>query len=291
MGYEFKIEYERGQENKVADALSRKGTEEEEAAGIMAQITCSSPDCVTKLKVNYQQSKEYSKLLEKLMNNKEVPTRVKEIEQQLQVNWEENLEEVHMAVSDLASWRQREAIHLAQMEKLKWKVDGDRNSKFFHACLVNKRRKRVLEMHSNGVVYETLESIHQGVVEYFSSFLQRDQTVEPPRLEQLIDSVISEEENVSLLHAPSIEEVFEALSSIPSQSALGLDGFGSGFYKSCWEVIKVDVWNAVLEFFMSKQLHRFFTASYLVLIPKINRSPASTDIFGARSFHSEKEYF
>ncbi|KAF5459741.1 hypothetical protein F2P56_019662 [Juglans regia] len=167
---------------------------------------------------------------------------VEEIEQQLRVNWEENLErELHMVCSDLASWWRWEEIRLAQMAKLKWKVDGDRNSKFFHACLANKRRKRVLEMRSNVVVYETLKSIHQGAVEYFSSFLQGEPSVEPPRLDQYIDSIISDEENISLLRAPSLGEVFDALSAIPSQSAPGPDGFGWRFYKSCWVVVKIDV--------------------------------------------------
>lgn len=119
------------------------------------------------------------------------------------------------------------------MAKLKWTVDGDQNSKFFHACLATKRRKRVLEMRSNEVIYASPESIHHGAVDYFSSFLQGELPIENPNLEGLIDLVISVEENASLVRAPSLEEVFDALSSISVNSAPGLDGFGSGFYKSC----------------------------------------------------------
>ncbi|XP_041016179.1 uncharacterized protein LOC121258703 [Juglans microcarpa x Juglans regia] len=150
---------------------------------------------------------------------------VEVIEQQLQTNWEVNLErDLQEAVSDLASWRRREEIRLAQMTKSKWKVEGDRNSKFFHACLANKRIKRVLEIRSNEVVHESPESIHQGAVEFFQTSLQGEPLVEQPRLEGLIDPIILEEDNVSLLHPPTLEEVFEALSSIPNHSTPGPDG-------------------------------------------------------------------
>ncbi|KAF5469005.1 hypothetical protein F2P56_013110 [Juglans regia] len=134
--------------------------------------------------------------------------RVEELELKLQLHWEEDIDrELQGAILDLAIWRHREEIRLSQMAKLKWKVDGDRNSKFFHACLANKRRKRVLEMCSNEVVYTSPESIHQGAVDYFSNFLQGVSPVENPNLEGLIDSVISGEENASLVRAPSLDEV------------------------------------------------------------------------------------
>ncbi|XP_040996134.1 uncharacterized protein LOC121242320 [Juglans microcarpa x Juglans regia] len=61
----------------------------------------------------------------------------------------------------------------------------------------------------------------------------------------------------------------DKLESKLHESAPSPNGFGSDFYKTCWEVVKADVWKAVLEFFMSKHLPKFFTASYLVLVPKV----------------------
>lgn len=66
-----------------------------------------------------------------------------DIEQQLQLNWEDNFEmELQEAVSDLARWRRKEELRLAQMAKLKWQVDGNRNSKFFHVALPTKEEKK-----------------------------------------------------------------------------------------------------------------------------------------------------
>lgn len=122
-----------------------------------------------------------------------------------------------------------------------------------------------MEMRSNDVVFETLESIHQGVVYFFPNLLQGELPAKLPILEHLIAPIISEVENDSPSSAPTLEEVFDAFFSIPNHSTPGHDGFGLGFYKSCWKVIKIDMWNAVSEFFTSKQLPKFFKASYLVL--------------------------
>lgn len=69
---------------------------------------------------------------------------VEEIEQKLQLNWEEDLErELHLVSSDLATWRHREETQLAQMAKLKWEVDGDRNSIF--SCLPSQQEAKACD--------------------------------------------------------------------------------------------------------------------------------------------------
>lgn len=57
-------------------------------------------------------------------------------------------------------------------------------------------------------------------------------------LSSLIETNISEEENSILYQVPSEDEVFAALRSIPKESSLGLDDSGSGFYLTCWEIVK-----------------------------------------------------
>lgn len=47
------------------------------------------------------------------------------------------------------------------------------------------------------------------------------------------------------------------------------NGFGSEFYKTCWNFVKENLLEAVKEFFSKVSLLRFFTSSYFFLIPKI----------------------
>ena len=55
---------------------------------------------------------------------------------------------------------------------------------------------------------------------------------------------------------------------IKKDSAPGPDGYGACFYQSFWDIIKVDVINAVLQFFNTGWILPNFNANTLVLIPK-----------------------
>ncbi|XP_035542106.1 uncharacterized protein LOC108997796 [Juglans regia] len=111
---------------------------------------------------------------------------IEELDHKLHINWDEATErDLLISAAELDIWIRREDTRLSQMAKIKWQMEGDRNTKFFHACLANKRRKRVMDM----------------------------------RCSNDADSNI-------LCSVPTLNEVFSALSSIPSNSAPGPDGFG-----------------------------------------------------------------
>ncbi|KAF8408105.1 hypothetical protein HHK36_007247 [Tetracentron sinense] len=130
-------------------------------------------------------------------------------------------------------------------------VDGDKNSKFFHA-VVNQRRKNNF-ISSMTLVDCTIlsipEQVHQGAVCYFQEILSGAEVSEVADLSPLLDKVIADEDNFFLCNEPTELEVKEALLSIPKHSSPGPDGFGFGFFSSCWELVKDDVVEAAKEFF------------------------------------------
>lgn len=85
----------------------------------------------------------------------------------------------------------------------------------------------------------------------------------------LLSSVVTQEEKVFLCEVPTEEEVREAVFSISWHSSPSLYGFGSSFYMSCWELVKEDVVEVVRDFFNRAALPRFYSSSYIVLIPKL----------------------
>ncbi|KAF5472311.1 hypothetical protein F2P56_009038 [Juglans regia] len=160
--------------------------------------------------------------------------KIEELESDLQQNWNSGIEQDLVSKNmELASWRRREEIRLAQLAKIKWRAEGDQNSSFFHAILSFKRKKRVLDMRlQDGTYLGSPEEIYLSAVNYFSNFLQCESHDSLPDLSHIISAVISLEDNAILGAIPSINEVKNALDSIPSNSAPGPDGFGSGFFKS-----------------------------------------------------------
>lgn len=74
----------------------------------------------------------------------------------------------------------------------------------------------------------------------------------------------------SLGSLPLEYEILEALKSIDVNSSPRSGGFRLLFYISCWRTIKEDMKMVVREFFQGNVLPGFFTASFIVLIPKVS---------------------
>ncbi|XP_041020448.1 uncharacterized protein LOC121262091 [Juglans microcarpa x Juglans regia] len=181
---------------------------------------------------------------------------------------------------ELECWEQREATRPSQIAKKTWLTEGDQNTRFFHS-VINKRRKQGFISHivlPDVSVLETAEAVHQGAANYFHDFLTGGTRVELVDLSPLISAKISEVENEILCMMPSEEEVKDAINSIPKYSSPGPDGFGSAFYIECWDIIKKDVIEAASEFFSGVPLPRFFSSSFIVLIPKV-QVPTTFDKF------------
>lgn len=96
-------------------------------------------------------------------------------------------------------------------------------------------------------------------------------------LSSLISPTILDVENVMLYMVPSEDEVKDAVFSIPKQSP-DPDGFESDFYIDYWDIVKQDVIEASQDFFRGVPLPKFFSSSFIVLIPKV-QDPLSFDKF------------
>lgn len=78
-----------------------------------------------------------------------------------------------------------------------------------------------------------------------------------PDLSHTISKVITEKENDHLIACPLKNELKEAIKSISIDSSPSPDSFDSGFYLPCWEIIKVDVLEATINFFRGTKLLGF----------------------------------
>lgn len=117
-------------------------------------------------------------------------------------------------------------------------------------------------------------------MDYFSQTLAHSQGREVPNLKKLIMLIIFKNGNAQLLKIMHLEEeIKEAIKSIMVDSSLGPYGFVLGFYMTCWDFILEDLREVVQEFFFNEaSLSKFFTAPYIVLIPKVD-TPTSFEKF------------
>ncbi|XP_042987198.1 uncharacterized protein LOC122315388 [Carya illinoinensis] len=170
------------------------------------------------------------------------------------------------------TWMGREETRLAHMAKKSWLKDGDQNSKFFHAYLNAKYHQRVQDMClSNGTTLNTHLDIYQAAIDYFHQFLGYNSSRVLPNLSKLISPTISNEDNLAIGRAPTLEEIKDALFTIPIDSSPMPDDFGSSFFRVYWNFVKDDVFEAIVEFFHTHMLPKSYTTSYIVLIPKVDK--------------------
>nr|GEV16794.1 RNA-directed DNA polymerase, eukaryota [Tanacetum cinerariifolium] len=135
----------------------------------------------------------------------------------------------------------KDSIDLAQKAKIKWAVEGDENSKFFHG-IVNKKRRHLAIKAWDRSLFDV----------NFPRRLNSDQVFD---LEDMVSN----------------EEIKRAVWDCGSDMSPRLDGFTFEFFKKFWTITIVggDVTNAIKEFFISSSFPKGCNSSFISLIPKV----------------------
>eukprot|EP00253_Pinus_taeda_P022097 PITA_22097 len=101
---------------------------------------------------------------------------------------------------------------------------------------------------------------------------QADRTEAIYTLTQAIPKVVTNEQNITLLKEISMEEVEEAVKSMPNDKAPGPDGFTINFYKACWPTIKSKIWEVVEDSRRLGTITKTLNSTFLALVPKEENS-------------------
>jgi len=97
-------------------------------------------------------------------------------------------------------------------------------------------------------------------------------------LDLQIASGISHSDNLNLIKIPSMTEVKQSVFSIDSTKTPDLDGFGVGFSKHYWNLIKNDFYQCISKFFTRGKMLRQINHTFVALIPK-RENPSETQHF------------
>jgi hypothetical protein len=114
-----------------------------------------------------------------------------------------------------------------------WLQCRDLNTKYFHSSTLIRRRSNAVNFlkTSNGAWVSDRAEIGGTFVQHFSSMFSSPTSPIDEAMLNLFDPVISAEDNIFLCATPTDEEVVQALSSLGSTKAPGLDGFTALFFK------------------------------------------------------------
>ncbi|XP_058068824.1 uncharacterized protein LOC131218159 [Magnolia sinica] len=113
----------------------------------------------------------------------------------------------------LMQWELAEETFWKQKARNNWLAKGDKNTKFFHLAAMNRVRKaEIREIRSQvGSIITDPDKIKAQAVLFFSRLLSAETCQTSNMLENLIPHLLSNDDNLSLMHPPSLEEIYTEL--------------------------------------------------------------------------------
>nr|GEW14136.1 RNA-directed DNA polymerase, eukaryota [Tanacetum cinerariifolium] len=164
---------------------------------------------------------------------------------------------------------QMHAMDLAQKAKIKWSIEGDENSSFFHGMLNKKRNQSNIR----GIMVDDVwkEQPNDIKKEFLNHFQERfDKPVERRvTTDMSYPRSISGEQRDELEREVTIEDIKTAMWNCGTDKSPSPDGFTFDFYRQFWSTIDKDVYAAVNHFFINEDIPAGCNSSFIALIPKV----------------------
>ncbi|GKB59215.1 RNA-directed DNA polymerase, eukaryota [Tanacetum coccineum] len=180
-------------------------------------------------------------------------------------------------IKDINHLDQIRSMDLAQKSKVKWAIEGDENSRFFHGILNKKHNQMAIR----GVMVdgEWIDDPMNVKREFFNHF--RDRFSKPVdhriSIEMQYPKQLSYEQQADLERMVTKEELKAAVWDCGTDKSPGPDGFTFGFYRHFWSIVEKDVFEAVHHFFVYGDIPKGCNASFITLIPKISAANMVND--------------
>ncbi|GJV18249.1 putative RNA-directed DNA polymerase, eukaryota, reverse transcriptase zinc-binding domain protein [Tanacetum coccineum] len=162
-----------------------------------------------------------------------------------------------------------EAKDNLQKSKLKWAVEGDENSKFFHG-IINKRRSQLA---IRGIFVDGIWCTEPGIIKdaFLNHFGAQFQEPAAHRFKINFDfpKRVSQDQLDKLERHVSCDEIRSVVWNCGDNKSPGPDGYTFDFFKEYWDLIGTDFCEAVESFFLNGSFPKGCNSSFIALIPKV----------------------
>ncbi|GKB90878.1 putative RNA-directed DNA polymerase, eukaryota, reverse transcriptase zinc-binding domain protein [Tanacetum coccineum] len=152
------------------------------------------------------------------------------------------LEEDRMVLNRLD---QNEKDSLKQKSRVKWAIEGDENTKFFHS-IVNKKGKRnqISGLNITGNWVENPSAIYSEAIKHFSIRFH-DPQPNRPKFKCALFRQLDQHDRCFLDSSFTLDEVKEVVWNCCGSKPPGPDGFNFNIIKRYWEIIKIEFFNFI----------------------------------------------
>ncbi|KAI9106963.1 hypothetical protein K1719_022491 [Acacia pycnantha] len=133
----------------------------------------------------------------------------------------------------------REETYWWQRSRIAWLRCGDRNTRFFHSSVVQRRqRNKIMRLkNENGVWLEDRKAIHAVFSDYYKKLFSSGGSRPMGQALTYVKEVLSAEDNSVLTQPVTNQEIEAAMFQIDANKAPGPDGFSALFYQSAWGTV------------------------------------------------------
>ncbi|XP_042487214.1 uncharacterized protein LOC122067428 [Macadamia integrifolia] len=156
--------------------------------------------------------------------------------------------------------------------RIRWLKAGDKNSKFFHLSVKMRRSKNSIRAlkKQDGTIVEGYNQIGEYIVDFYERFHRASTTMNHEDLLDNIPKILNQMDCYKMDSLPGNEEIRRAVWELDLDSSPGPDGFSGAFFHKCWDMVEVEVCNAVKQFFSIGFMPNGINNNFLVLIPKVD---------------------
>ncbi|CAN1325525.1 LINE-1 reverse transcriptase homolog [Linum perenne] len=187
----------------------------------------------------------------------------------------DNAEEKSIREKPQTCWKIEEN-YWAQRAGTTWLRLGDKNTKFFHASAVQRRKRNLISKlkDSSGVWIDEAADIEKHISDFYKELFRDERRVTDLSAMRDYPTVIDQSMQAKL-DGPILEwEIKNAVFQMGPSKSPGPDGYPGSFFQRHWMLIKDDLISEIQGFFQNHVFPEGWNITNLTLIPKV-RSPKS----------------
>lgn len=110
--------------------------------------------------------------------------------------------------------------------------------------------------------------LEEHVVTYFTNIFGFVGNVQDSYLIDIIPSLVNDAMNATLAYILSDEEITSTVFGLKKESAPNPDGFGGVLFQTYWNIIHIEVYNSIWQFFKSGWMLPNYNSITIILLPK-----------------------
>nr|GEV05307.1 hypothetical protein [Tanacetum cinerariifolium] len=173
--------------------------------------------------------------------------------------------------------KMKETADVFQKSKVKWAIEGDENSSFFHG-IINKKRSQlaIRGIFVDGSWQNDPHIVKEAFLNHFAARFKKP-TSSGPKINFLFPNRLAQDQAKDLERSISRDEIRVAVWNCGDNKSPGPDGYTFEFFKKYWGLIGPDFCEAVEHFFVNGAFSKGCNSSFIALIPKVIDAKLVTD--------------